>query len=1070
MTECAEFSKQCFLAYNLSLYSPIYFPWSQSSKHIKSPLTIMDGDPVHFINRFIKSKVKEEFLDITNDKLALLTPEIKLYKTIYAGKPPKPVKDIPFIFRDHVDYGRIESIMNSASGRAGGFGIKSLSANFHGKTDIAADKVIDVNISFFAQNIDEIFKPAPKGSAEYIDLISFSPGSKKKKKPSQISSTGDCAAVPVEEIANPIDFQVKLEMGWAVPKQSAEYLGKGLFKAVQKSKMVMLLSLIDHDINFNQDGTVELNVRYMAGFETLFDSYRADILNINKQLADKSGAAYSAALAKTPTNVKESMDNQKITDHAAYSATKAGKEFKPSNFKLPSDEKERQAALKSLAVDEASGAFRSKISDIMQEQTVVRYLQRSNIEKLIKHIESKNGIFIASMDDGAMQKYSDKICQKRSEIQTAYKIGATKANIDALKDEMSLLARQRPKGGAGTSTGADTAAEVAMGQVDNAIQKSNAAMINNRNKKSKVTSGQKAVVVPDLKDPYNDYIPYVYFGDLVDAALTMISGPDSLPGDALKYRVILGPMTFKDPSTGKKMNISLADIPIALPDYMEWLNANIIGRNRRSMTFKKFLERTIKELVIRSLGRNCFLPDNDHTKNIRNDLKLGMQEVIIAGKKDGKDPLHKKSRVDVETFTNKIYKHDSMELIGVDTKKLWRYLLVYVHASDPSHMTGDMSKDKRNGIYHFSLGRDRGLIKNISFSKVDMPGFKEMNIVGSDNPMSQLKLPYNANVSMIGNTFFLPGAQIMINPSVAALGDPRSPSSYASKLGLGGYYIITAVDHQINGTKFETQLKAIYTGWPQACSPPVSPAKNYPWNKKEGKNLGTESSPDQTPESTKQEGSPPAPETLGRDAEEKLVDDANLAYQKAAASGDLVGDETSEDLDYGMNPMSTNNAFAGRTPPSPSIPDEIKSIKEQPPRIVAELLEKKRGADFGNLCLEYLQNIQAGNHNFPIAAKLIALDAIPSSFKSTMGNRADVRIVEVTFQYDKQVHRADQRYRESNVVDRWHDTDIHARQDERDRFLDKSLGYERVTTTYIMYCYRNERYGWVIYDVATGSI
>ena len=79
-------------------------------------------------------------------------------------------------------------------------------------------------------------------------------------------------------------------------------------------------------------------------------------------------------------------------------------------------------------------------------------------------------------------------------------------------------------------------------------------------------------------------------------------------------------------------------------------------------------------------------------------------------------------------------------------------------------------------------------------------------------------MPYNAQISMIGNNIFLPGSTIYINPSSIGFGDPRNQRSAAARLGIGGYYVVTSVSTTYSEGQLNTELSAVFNSWPDSDS------------------------------------------------------------------------------------------------------------------------------------------------------------------------------------------------------------------------------------------------------------
>ena len=75
--------------------------------------------------------------------------------------------------------------------------------------------------------------------------------------------------------------------------------------------------------------------------------------------------------------------------------------------------------------------------------------------------------------------------------------------------------------------------------------------------------------------------------------------------------------------------------------------------------------------------------------------------------------------------------------------------------------TGVEDNDLKRGIYHFHIGKNRGLIKDISFSRFEVPYAQEQLMTNQVGKYDELKMPYQANITMFGNSLFFPGSQIL---------------------------------------------------------------------------------------------------------------------------------------------------------------------------------------------------------------------------------------------------------------------------------------------------------------------
>ena len=143
----------------------------------------------------------------------------------------------------------------------------------------------------------------------------------------------------------------------------------------------------------------------------------------------------------------------------------------------------------------------------------------------------------------------------------------------------------------------------------------------------------------------------------------------------------------------------------------------------------------------------------------------------------------------------------------------YKYLVMYTQQEHAASLTGNPEDDRANGIHHLYIGSSRGLLKNISFAKSEIPYVREARLqTVSNNPLYSLSNRYNITVSMFGNNLFIPGTYIYLNPMGLGheLGDPSSRSSVSRAMGLGGYHIVTNVTHNIQGGAYSTTITALW--------------------------------------------------------------------------------------------------------------------------------------------------------------------------------------------------------------------------------------------------------------------
>ena len=131
--------------------------------------------------------------------------------------------------------------------------------------------------------------------------------------------------------------------------------------------------------------------------------------------------------------------------------------------------------------------------------------------------------------------------------------------------------------------------------------------------------------------------------------------------------------------------------------------------------------------------------------------------------------------------------------------------------------SGRPIEDVKDGIFHFNIGSDRGLLKNMKFTKSALKGMSEWRskqaIEGGNDQLAQLREVYDCSINLIGNTLFTPGMLFYANASLIGLGDPANVGSLAYQLNLGGYFAIMNTEMSIRSGEFTTRLVGKQVGF-----------------------------------------------------------------------------------------------------------------------------------------------------------------------------------------------------------------------------------------------------------------
>ena len=289
-----------------------------------------------------------------------------------------------------------------------------------------------------------------------------------------------------------------------------------------------------------------------------------------------------------------------------------------------------------------------------------------------------------------------------------------------------------------------------------------------------------------------------------------------------RARILLGPIEYLD-SKGDIKTINLAQFPISFNLFRAWFMKFIVRRKAVQMPLGSFLGLLIQNLVIPSMGVG--MPKSIKARHTRPSV-VGL---TLPGKQKGGDTVVQETCGDaaeieellpqrrVLNIGDPVFREQYLSKVGgqISSESLIKtsfdYILLYITTTkDVTDRKGAPVDDVQDGIYHFNIGSDMGLLKKMNFKRTQIGLLAELRSEqaaedGVDQ-LEQLKFPHDTDVTLIGTSLFTPGMFYYVNPGLAGLGSPEDANSLAYSLHLGGYHLISEVRSTITPGKFETVL------------------------------------------------------------------------------------------------------------------------------------------------------------------------------------------------------------------------------------------------------------------------
>ena len=562
-----------------------------------------------------------------------------------------------------------------------------------------------------------------------------------------------------------------------------------LREALERTKTSLYLQVTRHQLNFNDNGSVDMTIDYQAALSGILKAPNADIFG--------GKGRYEAQLKQLDKSIKDARKTRK------------------------------KKALKEHKEGDDGGQDTTKEQELLEEKAQLKTKDRMvRYKKFLSSLYKSDKIYSIKIDRSAYQTglLSGLTSEERAE--------KAKVRIEGGQDHRGF---GNPQQASNFDTGIlETLASF------QATKGNTAENAEERNKEFE----QFAALSLKKADDGSVMVPYFYLGDLVDEILEYLSHLTvDKKGKNGSFQLLLGAMEMVDPlvafqvksleidcGDAKTQNIikainevnplrfagkasdimfslNLGSIPISLNYFQEWFINKVIKPQRENYMLLRFIKDICSQLIGKAFNSICF--ENDDNPILRYNLRFDTSTFTFADSYAGKDTPVKslaqsKAAADIK----------AVEALRPDGQALIPTMIIYSVDSKPK--TGNYDDDLSHGIYHYYLGSACGLAKNIKFSRVDMPYFREarlskMGALGAE----QLRELYSVSLDMVGNTLHKNGQYIYIEPIGVGLGSVKSTGTIpnlARLLGIGGYHLVTGVKSTISDAGFNVQVSALQEG------------------------------------------------------------------------------------------------------------------------------------------------------------------------------------------------------------------------------------------------------------------
>jgi hypothetical protein len=605
-------------------------------------MNLLKGDP----------EKNDLLLRLSTFELSSLVPVIRIFKVFKTPDAEREViLELPF---DTTAKG-IESIFQNSVGRGTGAGVTSFQWKQNPKYEPQAASY-RVNLGLHLQNVEEFTNIRNSVQTEDGQLLSVAIQDLlyQRKEWRQIKNEGTA-------VYNPDDYVIKVIVGWQISEEGLQSIKDNntradvddLIQALRDQKDVLYLTLISHAIEFNEDGSIDLNIDFIGRTDlNSSDLSRSNVLT--------TGRAYENLIENAKKEIQNLEWQAKQTD-----------EFLQENKEKYGDKVgavvnflgrvNMAASGDALVNNDDVQEAKKKLEQLVQASRKAKYnylitkmLQKKQIhlfsynEEVVDRITKLQGVTNLT-DPVAMKDFEEarkKINEVNADIEKKAKqvgVGGTDNIGEAgpAGDTMFKPAREAAHDlnemGSSPAAASSTVTRGANDQANFANKVANSDELAEKSDElyQLLQAGEfetNAYLASGRK-----HFAFFYLSSIVDAIMDPILDTNKKNPNFLnkKTRVILGPMTIIDYGSlqvsnstyrifdkvegkeddkptyvkvynGTPITINVGDVPISLREFTRWFNENIVNKNIDQMTLNDFLSSLVNDLILSALTNQVY--------------------------------------------------------------------------------------------------------------------------------------------------------------------------------------------------------------------------------------------------------------------------------------------------------------------------------------------------------------------------------------------------------------------------------------------------------------------------------
>tara|TARA_R110000796_G_scaffold32130_2_gene84457 strand:+ start:5493 stop:8495 length:3003 start_codon:yes stop_codon:yes gene_type:complete len=261
--------------------------------------------------------------------------------------------------------------------------------------------------------------------------------------------------------------------------------------------------------------------------------------------------------------------------------------------------------------------------------------------------------------------------------------------------------------------------------------------------------------------------------------------------------ILTGKVSYQDPNmvnTGQIKTVNIRDIPIALDIFRSWWINTYVKSGKKTLYLRDFIV-ALMRFVEKEVFRETPLNHGRVEKRV-NDPAFIVNNIPIA-------PESFAAAFPNNSVSAPLFRQVSRVTAATPLQNGRHTMMIEAVTKNPLTPAD---------VPNIEFGETSlGVLKKINFEREDIPGHAEARLFSDRDSVAgniALREKYNTSLEMIGNSVFLPGSLLYVNPLPLDLGHSSEKNGFARSLGLGGLYRVVNLTSTLS---FDSSGESWYT-------------------------------------------------------------------------------------------------------------------------------------------------------------------------------------------------------------------------------------------------------------------